>query len=85
MIVGGATSAAIRAYILKKGARVAVNELTKAVVLKLLAVGIKEVTGIGTIIRVVIKNVLDPGSTVAEWLDKRDHKPRNGFVDVKAF
>ncbi|MFL8951454.1 hypothetical protein [Helcococcus kunzii] len=85
LIVGGATSAAIRAYILKKGARVAVNELTKAVVSKLWAVGIKEVTGIGTIIRVVIKNVLDPGSTVAEWLDKRDHKPRNGFVDVKAF
>lgn len=36
-------------------------------------------------IRTVIKNVLDPGSTVAEWLDKRDYKPRNGFVDVKGF
>lgn len=24
-------------------------------------------------------------ASVAEWLDNRDHKPRNGFVDVKAF
>lgn len=85
LIVGGATSAAIRAYILKKGAYAATNELVKAVVSRLLALGIREVSGIGTVIRSIVKNVLDPGSTVAEWLDSRDYKPRNGYVDVKAF
>ena len=69
----------------KEDLKRATNIKSKAVVSKLLALRIREVTGIGTIIRAVIKNVLDPGSTVAEWLDKRDHKPRNGFVDVKVF
>lgn len=49
---------------------------------KLLAIGIKEVTGVGTLIRTIVQNVLDPGSTVASYYDRRDYYPRNGFVGI---
>ncbi|GAA0477107.1 hypothetical protein [Alkalibacterium indicireducens] len=58
------------------------NLLVKKVVAKLLAIGIKEVTGVGTLIRTIVQNVLDPGSTVASYYDRRDYYPRNGFVDI---
>ncbi len=70
---------------MKKGAAAATRKLTTVVVSKLLAIGIKEYSGIGAIIRSVVRNVLDPGTTVARYLDRNDHKPRNGYVDVRAF
>lgn len=82
LAIGGATTYAIRALVLKKGATYVTNLLVKKVVSKLLAIGIKEVTGVGTLIRTVVKNALDPGSTVARYLDRRDRYPRNGFVDI---
>ena len=82
LIAGGATSAAIKALVSKYGASVAANMLAKEVTARLLAIGIREVTGIGTVIRTVVKNVLDPGSTVADWLDNHDPNPGNGHVDV---
>ena len=82
LLVGGATTAALKAYIGRLGATVAANTLAQAVTTQLLALGIKEVSGVGTIIRLVVKNVLDPGSTVAEYLDNNDALPGNGYVDV---
>lgn len=85
LLVGGATTAALKAYIGKLGATVAANTIAQAVTTQLLALGIKEVSGIGTVIRLVVKNVLDPGSTVAEYLDDNDAIPGNGYVDVALF
>lgn len=85
LLVGGATTAALKAYIGRLGATVAANTLAQAVTTQLLALGIKEVSGVGTVIRLVVQNVLDPGSTVAEYLDNNDVLPGNGYVDVALF
>ena len=85
LLVGGATTAALKAYIGRLGATVAANTLAQAVTTQLLALGIKEVSGVGTVIRLVVQNVLDPGSTVAEYLDNNDALPGNGYVDVALF
>lgn len=82
LAIGGATTYALKTIVLKKGATYVTNLLVKKVVAKLLAIGIKEVTGVGTLIRRIVQNVLDPGSTVASYYDRRDYYPRNGFVDI---
>ncbi len=84
LIAGGATTAALRSYILKVGVTEATNVIVSKVTSKLIALGIREVSGIGTVIRTVINQVIDPGSAVAEYLDNHDIFPRNGYVDVRA-
>lgn len=82
LLAGGGATATIKALISKYGTKAAANLIAKKVTTKLLAIGIKEVTGLGTVIRNVVKNVLDPGGAVAEWLDNKDPRPGNGCVDV---
>lgn len=82
LLAGGGATATIKALVSKYGAKTAANMIAKKVTAKLLALGIKEASGLGTVIRHVVKNVLDPGDTVAEWLDSKDKRPRNGYVDV---
>lgn len=82
LLVGGVTTAAIKAFVAKYGATAAANLIAKEVTAKLLALGIKELSGLGTVIRTIVKNVVDPGTTIAEWLDNRDVRPGNGYVDI---
>lgn len=82
LIVGGVSTAVIKSFVAKYGVNVATNMIAKEVTVKLLSLGIKELSGLGTVIRLVIKNVLDPGSTIASWIDKRDPRPGNGYIDI---
>lgn len=82
LLVGAASTIAIRAYIVKKGTTAATRILTRKVVSKLLALGIKEFSGLGTLMRSIIK-FTDPGLYIAKWLDRRDYMSNNGRVDVR--
>ncbi|WP_236686744.1 hypothetical protein, partial [Streptococcus phocae] len=70
--VGGGVGAGIKALIMKHGAEYATRLIARKVVATLMTFGIRQVTGINSIISHVVKNVLDPGSTIAAWLDARD-------------
>lgn len=82
LAIGGASGAAIRAYVVKVGAKRASNAIAKSITSRLWAMGIKNVTGISTLTNNIIKNILDPGSAVASWLDSRDSSPNNGRVEI---
>lgn len=81
-LTGGVAGAAIKAYIKKVGIGAAVDAIADKVIIALAAFGIKEVTGITAVIKDIVNNVLDPGSTIAKWLDKKDSKPGNGKVEI---
>ncbi|EGT4139241.1 hypothetical protein EQZ09_15735 [Clostridium perfringens] len=80
--MGGASGAAIRAYVVKVGAKRASNAIAKSITSRLWAMGIKNVTGISTLTNNIIKNILDPGSAVASWLDSKDSSPNNCRVEI---
>lgn len=81
-VTGGLAGAAIKAYIKKVGIGAAVDAIADKVIIALLAFGIKDVTGITEVIKDIVNNVLDPGSTIAEWLDNKDSNPGNGKVEI---
>lgn len=81
-LTGGVAGAAIKAYIKKVGIGAAVDAIADKVIIALAAFGIKEVTGITAVIKDIVNNVLDPGSTIAKWLDKKDSKPGNGKFEI---
>ena len=81
LAVGGGIGAGIKALIMKHGAQYATNLIARKVVATLMTFGIKQVTGINSIVSHVVRNVLDPGSSIAAWLDARDKIKNNGWVE----
>ncbi|HFI0796420.1 TPA: hypothetical protein ACGO8I_001747 [Streptococcus suis] len=81
LAIGGGIGAGIKALIMKHGAQYATNLIARKVVATLMSFGIRQVTGINSIISHVVKNVLDPGSFIASWLDARDKIKNNGWVE----
>lgn len=80
-VTGGAAGAGVKALVLKVGAKKAANTISKKVVATLFTFGIKKVSGIDTVISSIVKNILDPGTTVAKWLDSRDKIKNNGWLE----
>lgn len=78
---GGAAGAGVKALVLKVGAKKAANTISKKVVATLFTFGIKKVSGIDTVISSIVKNILDPGTTVARWLDSKDKIKNNGWLE----
>ena len=68
---------------LKRAANITSNIVSKMI--KNSYVNLKSLEKIYLALDCRIEDVLDFGSIADEWLDKRDYKPRNGFLDVKAF
>lgn len=81
LAVGGAVGAGIKAIVMRHGAQYATNLLARKVTSTLITFGIRQVTGINSIISHVVRNILDPGSTVARWMDSRDKIRNNGWVE----
>lgn len=80
-VTGGAAGAGVKALVLKVGAKKAANTISKKVVATLFTFGIKKVLGIDTVISSIVKNILDPGTTMAKWLDSRDKIKNNGWLE----
>lgn len=80
-VTGGAAGAGVKALVLKVAAKKAANTISKKVVATLFTFGIKKVSGIDTVISSIVKNILDPGTTVAKWLDSRDKIKNNGWLE----
>ncbi|MFK4878829.1 hypothetical protein ACI1UB_07280 [Lactococcus petauri] len=80
-VTGGAAGAGVKALVLKVGAKKSANTISKKFVATLFTFGIKKVSGIDTVISSIVKNILDPGTTVAKWLDSRDKIKNNGWLE----
>lgn len=80
-VTGGAAGAGVKALVLKVGVKKAANTISKKIVATLFTFGIKKVSGIDTVISSIVKNILDPGTTMAKWLDSRDKIKNNGWLE----
>ncbi|MFS1519569.1 DNRLRE domain-containing protein [Bacillus sp. SCS-151] len=78
--VGGGVGA-IQAYIIKKGKKAAKRMFYKTVVSRLKAWGAKKLAfAVGAAVAFAL-NYADVGGAIARYLDKKDKKPRNGYID----
>ncbi|MDG6111204.1 hypothetical protein NF715_05210 [Lactococcus formosensis] len=80
-VTGGAAGAGVKALVLKVGVKKAANTISKKIIATLFTFGIKKVSGIDTVISSIVKNILDPGTTMAKWLDSRDKIKNNGWLE----
>ncbi|MGB6179594.1 hypothetical protein [Carnobacterium sp.] len=79
---GGAASAGIKAMLKKHGVKFVKDRLYKIVVQKLAIFGVKKVSGITVIINTIVKNVLQPGMQIANWLDKKSDSKKDGYITI---
>ncbi|WP_407372185.1 hypothetical protein [Carnobacterium sp.] len=79
---GGAASAGIKAMLKKHGVKFVKDRLYQIVVQKLAIFGVKKVTGITAIIDTIVKNVLQPGMQIANWLDKKSDGKKDGYITI---
>jgi hypothetical protein len=79
--VGGGIGAGLKALVLKLGAKKAAQTISTKVVATLFAFGIKKISGIDTVISSIVKNILDPGTTIAKWIDSKDKIKNNGYIE----
>lgn len=80
MVVGGGI-AGISAYVKKVGVREAKKIFSKTIATKLKAWGLKNLATVLPIAATFVLSVLDPGTAIAEYIDKHDVKPNNGQVN----
>lgn len=79
--VGGGVGA-IQSFILKKGKKEAQKLFTRTVVSRLKAWGAPKLAlTVGACVTVAL-NYLDVGTTIAKEIDKRDKRPKNGWIDL---
>ncbi|WP_378211786.1 RHS repeat-associated core domain-containing protein, partial [Anoxybacteroides rupiense] len=82
VLTGGLTLGALIAYIKKKGTQAAKRIFYRTLRDKLIVIGAS--AGILKSLEWVVNtafNYLDPGTVVANWIDSRDKKPQNGYID----
>lgn len=79
---GGAASAGIKAMLKKHGVKFVKDRLYKIVVQKLAIFGVKKVSGITSVINTIVKNVLQPGMQIANWLDKKSDSKKDGYITI---
>lgn len=82
LATGGVGTVGIRMLVKKVGTKAAIQVVEKTVRNKLILFGIKQFSGISYVISTIVKNVLDPGTTIAKWLDAHDKRPNNGRCDI---
>lgn len=82
LATGGATTVGIKMLVKKVGTKAAINVIEKAVKNKLIWFGLKQVSGITPVISTIVRNLLDPGTAIANWYDSKDIRPNNGHCDI---
>ncbi len=79
--IGGGVGA-IQSFIIKKGKKEAQRLFTRTIVSCLKAWGAPKLAASVGICVTVALNYLDVGTQIAKQLDKRDKRPRNGWIDL---
>lgn len=80
MVVGGGV-AGVSAYVKKVGVQEAKKIFSKTIATKLKAWGLKNLSTVLPVATTFVLSVLDPGTAIAEYIDKHDVKPNNGQVN----
>ncbi|HJG23343.1 hypothetical protein F6X86_07055 [Enterococcus durans] len=80
LVTGGVASAGVKALIKKYGTQKALDLLKRKIIGAVAVWGVKQITGINTIIKVVA-TALDPGTAIAKAIDARDKIPNNGYLE----
>lgn len=84
---GGIVDGGIRALIKKFGYNEARSIIKQQIASKVVSTLIKwGMTGVAAkvegIVSIILENVFDPGTAIAEWIDSWDAVPNNGYIDV---
>lgn len=79
---GGVGGAAVKTLVKKYGAKRAEQTLSRVLKDKLLKLGYKKGAAIGGVVGKIVNNFLDPGTTVAKYIDSKDKIKNNGWIEL---